>query len=210
MCITHFSTFLWCPLHNYDVEPPSVTFYEGCNEHTSTKFPFSSGFNLRRNCRHLTNYAGPNNIGKVWKDTNSSLAMFSLPSSSSCTVILGLRWGGRFWPPTFFKEKGLFKYKVQAVSTSSTCCFTPYPGWVLLENIENTISKPLHFKKFLGEDAPRPPPPPPQQAGVSGMSFQEQPPTSLVEIALYCRYLSENYLPYGVHFFRIHGEILLS
>ena len=27
-------------------------------------------------------------IDKVWKDTNSSLAMFSLPSSSSCAVIL--------------------------------------------------------------------------------------------------------------------------
>ena len=83
MCITHFSTLLWCPLHNYDVKPPSVMFYEGCDEHTSTKFPFSSGFNSRRNCLHLTN------IDKVWKDTNSSLAMFSLPSwSSSCAAIL--------------------------------------------------------------------------------------------------------------------------
>ena len=82
MCITHFSTFLRCPLHNYDVKPPSVTFYEGCCEHTSTKFPFSSGVNSRRNCLHLTN------IDKVWKDTNSSFAMFSLPSSSWCAAIL--------------------------------------------------------------------------------------------------------------------------
>ena len=29
-------------------------------------------------------------IGKVWKDTNSSLAMFSLPSSSLCTAMLAL------------------------------------------------------------------------------------------------------------------------
>ena len=29
-------------------------------------------------------------IGKVWKDTNSSLAMFSLPSSSLCAAMLAL------------------------------------------------------------------------------------------------------------------------
>ena len=31
--------------------------------------------------------------------------------------------------------------QVQAVSTSSTCRFTPYPGWIFSENIENTIFK---------------------------------------------------------------------
>ena len=27
-CITLCSTFLWCPLHNYDLEPPNATFYD--------------------------------------------------------------------------------------------------------------------------------------------------------------------------------------
>ena len=39
-CITLFSTFLWRPLHDYDVKPPNATFYGG-RGHTTTKFPFS-------------------------------------------------------------------------------------------------------------------------------------------------------------------------
>ena len=39
-CITLFSTFLWRPLHDYDVKPPNATFYGG-RGHTTTNFPFS-------------------------------------------------------------------------------------------------------------------------------------------------------------------------
>ena len=39
-CITLFSTFLRRPLHEYDVKPPSATFYGG-RGHTTTIFPFS-------------------------------------------------------------------------------------------------------------------------------------------------------------------------
>ena len=35
-----FSTFLWRPLHDYDVKPPNATFYGG-RGHTTTNFPFS-------------------------------------------------------------------------------------------------------------------------------------------------------------------------
>ena len=39
-CITLFSTFLWCPLHDYDVKAPNLTFYGG-RGHTTTNFPSS-------------------------------------------------------------------------------------------------------------------------------------------------------------------------
>ena len=34
------STFLWRPMHDYDVKPPNATFYGG-RGHTTTNFPFS-------------------------------------------------------------------------------------------------------------------------------------------------------------------------
>ena len=39
-CITFFSTFLWLPLHDYDMKPPNAMFYGG-RGHTTTNFPFS-------------------------------------------------------------------------------------------------------------------------------------------------------------------------
>ena len=39
-CITLCRTFLWRSRHDYDVKPPSATFYGG-HEHTTTNFPFS-------------------------------------------------------------------------------------------------------------------------------------------------------------------------
>ena len=38
-CITFFSTFLWRPVHDYDVKPPNAMFYGGHT--TTTNFPFS-------------------------------------------------------------------------------------------------------------------------------------------------------------------------
>ena len=35
-----FSTFLWRPMHDYDVKPPNATLYGG-RGHTTTNFPFS-------------------------------------------------------------------------------------------------------------------------------------------------------------------------
>ena len=39
-CIMLFSTFLWRPLHDYDVKPPNATFNWG-RGHMTTNFPFS-------------------------------------------------------------------------------------------------------------------------------------------------------------------------
>ena len=39
-CIMLFSTFLWRPLHDYDVKPPNLTLYGG-RGHTTTNFPSS-------------------------------------------------------------------------------------------------------------------------------------------------------------------------
>ena len=39
-CITLFSTFLWRPLHDYDVKPPSATFHGG-RGNMKTNFPFA-------------------------------------------------------------------------------------------------------------------------------------------------------------------------
>ena len=39
-CITLFSTFLWRPLHDYDVKPPNATFYGG-RGYSTTNYPFS-------------------------------------------------------------------------------------------------------------------------------------------------------------------------
>ena len=38
--VTFFSTFLWRPLHDYDVKPPNLTLYGG-RGHTTTNFPSS-------------------------------------------------------------------------------------------------------------------------------------------------------------------------
>ena len=59
--ITHFSTFLWRPLHDYDVKPPNLTFYGG-RGHTTTNFPlsFRTWINSRKSRLHLTYLAGPN------------------------------------------------------------------------------------------------------------------------------------------------------
>ena len=75
MCITTFKTFLWHPLHDYNMKP---TFYEGC-EHTAASFPFSLWTcikSLRVQLQetegrlHLANWVGLNRHGKVWKDAN--------------------------------------------------------------------------------------------------------------------------------------------
>ena len=59
--ITLFSTFLWRPLHDYDVKPPNLTFYGG-RGHTTTNFPlsFRTWINSRKSRLHLTYLAGPN------------------------------------------------------------------------------------------------------------------------------------------------------
>ena len=118
-------------------------------------------------------------IGKVWKDTNSCIfsnvfiaviiivcSHFSFLLLAFPTLSFGFRGVGRgVGYPLFSRKNVLFKHKVQAVSTSSTCLFY-------------TISR----LSFFGERwkyhfrAPRPcPPPPHQQTRVSGMSFQVQP-----------------------------------
>ena len=38
-CITLLSTFLWCPLHDYEVKPPTHLTHYGGRGHTTTNFP---------------------------------------------------------------------------------------------------------------------------------------------------------------------------
>ena len=38
-CITLLSTFLWCPLHAYEVKPPTHLIHYGGRGHTTTNFP---------------------------------------------------------------------------------------------------------------------------------------------------------------------------
>ena len=38
-CITLLSTFLWCPLHAYEVKPPTHLMHYGGRGHTTTNFP---------------------------------------------------------------------------------------------------------------------------------------------------------------------------
>ena len=40
-CITHFSTFLWRPLLDYDAKPPNASFYGRGRGNTTTNSPFS-------------------------------------------------------------------------------------------------------------------------------------------------------------------------
>ena len=89
-CITLFSTFLWRPLHDYDVKPPNATFYGG-RGHTKTNFPFSIWtwikplrIQLKDKSPAFDEFtAVPNWCDKVWKQAIFFLVMFSLPSLSS-------------------------------------------------------------------------------------------------------------------------------
>ena len=75
-----FSTFLWRPLHDYDVKSPNLTFYGGCG-HKTTNFPSSFWTwrtEIRKNstpgklaCINLTYWAGPNRRDWVWNNANS-------------------------------------------------------------------------------------------------------------------------------------------
>ena len=79
---SHFfnSTFLWRPLHDYDVKPPNAMFYGGCG-HTTTNFP-SSIWTWIKHLRiqlqeklpsfdELSCSKKKNRSDKVWKEANS-------------------------------------------------------------------------------------------------------------------------------------------
>ena len=89
-CITPFSTFLWRPLHDYDVKPPNLTFYGG-HGHTTTNFP-SSFWSWIKSLRMQVQEKSPSfDIFSGSKQTRLSLKerkfiflpLFSLLSSSS-------------------------------------------------------------------------------------------------------------------------------
>ena len=76
-CITLFGTFLWRPLHDFNVKPPKATFYRG-RGHTTKNFPFfiwtwikPLRINSSKGNLQLTNWAVPIRRDKVWKDANS-------------------------------------------------------------------------------------------------------------------------------------------
>ena len=56
-----FSTFLWRPLHDYDVKPPNLTFYGGCG-HKTTNFP-SSFWTWRTEIRKNST---PGKVACIW------------------------------------------------------------------------------------------------------------------------------------------------
>ena len=98
--LTLFSTFLWCPLHDYDVKPPNLTLYGGCG-HTTTNFP--SSFRTWIKCLriHLQEMSPAFDIlsGSEWtrlslKERKFIFLKFSLPSSSSLLKVPIIR--GRY------------------------------------------------------------------------------------------------------------------
>ena len=56
-----FSTFLWRPLHDYDVKPPNLTFYGGCG-HKTTIFP--SSFSTWRT--EIRKNSTPGKVACIW------------------------------------------------------------------------------------------------------------------------------------------------
>ena len=56
-----FSTFLWRPLHDYDVKPPNLTLYEG-RGHTTTNFPLSLWAWIKSILKNST----PGKVACIW------------------------------------------------------------------------------------------------------------------------------------------------
>ena len=92
------STFLWRPLHDYNVKPPIATFYGG-RGHTTTNFPFSIWtwikplrIQLQEKSPTFDELSGSRR-DIIWKDENSFfLVMCSLPSSSLLKVPIFTGW----------------------------------------------------------------------------------------------------------------------
>ena len=61
-CITLFSTFLWCPRHDYDVKPPNATLCGGPG-HTTTNFPFSISTWIKPLIKNST----PGKVAYIWR-----------------------------------------------------------------------------------------------------------------------------------------------
>ena len=93
-CITLFSTFLWLPLHDYDVKPPNATFYGG-RGHTRTNFPFAIWtwikplrIQLKDKSPTFDEFGGSKLMQWSLKRPKFIfLVMFSLPSSSSSSLV---------------------------------------------------------------------------------------------------------------------------
>ena len=93
-CITLFSTFLWRPLHAYDVKPPNATF-RGGRGHMKTNFPFSIWtwiksltFQLQEKSPTFAELSGSKiDALKTERTQTHFLVMFSLPSSSSSSML---------------------------------------------------------------------------------------------------------------------------
>ena len=88
-CITLLSTFLWCPLHAYEVKPPTHLMHYGGRGHTTTNFPFSNLNKILKNW-NPGKFTCIWHIERVQIDTIMFerpkihfLSTFSLPSSSS-------------------------------------------------------------------------------------------------------------------------------
>ena len=88
-CITLLSTFLWCPLHAYEVKPPTHLMHYGGRGHTTTNLPFS-------NLNKILKNSNPGKFTCIWhiervqidtimfeRTKIHFLSTFSLPSSSS-------------------------------------------------------------------------------------------------------------------------------
>ena len=91
-CNTLFSTFLWRPLHDYDVKPPYATFHGGRGNMTTNLIFLSLYLNMDKALKNLT----PGKVAyicrierfqidaiKIERTQIHFFVMFSLPSSSS-------------------------------------------------------------------------------------------------------------------------------
>ena len=94
-CITLFSTFLWRPLHDYDVKNTNATFYGGPGHATTHNFSL-----LYLNMDKALNNSSSGKVAYIWRIERFQidaikfertqihfLVMFSLPSSSSSVKV---------------------------------------------------------------------------------------------------------------------------
>ena len=126
MCITLFSTFLWRPLHDYDVKPPYLMFYGG-RGHTMTNCPTSFWTWIKSLRIQLLESLPTFDILSGSKQTRLSLKerkfiflpTFLLLSSSSLlkvpNIIYGIPgwrcWGGKLCFPSW----QLYSYKISTL-----------------------------------------------------------------------------------------------
>ena len=138
-CVKLFSTFLWRPLHDYDVKPPNASFYGG-SKHTTTNFPFSFWtwikslrIQLQEKSPTFDKLRGPVRRDKVWKDANSFFSdIFTVD-----VIVVGAPQPPR---PGFCGIDQSVKVIYTDSKVLSICCFQLQEGVWISQNIARRIS----------------------------------------------------------------------